>query len=776
MRTAERGLFSAVFLGESLRLREHLGQLNDIAITGRPDALRCSPTSRRAPATSASSRRSTRRTRTPSSSRGGSRRSTCSAAVGRAGTSSRRTTRGPGRTSAAAATWTRGTATPTPRSTSPRCRRSGTGSRRTRSPRTRRPVVGRRRRRVAGGPRAAGSTTSTAAPVGAAQPAGPDGLLPGRRLRRGPRLRRPPRRGRVHAPRRGARTASRSRPTCDVGRASYGRPGDDIKVFPGAFLVVARDGRRGAGQGAPLPRLPAQRPAHPAGRRVRVGPRPEPTSSTSTATCRRAGPSVPEQTVANGVVNRPTTRCARRRSGASWPRSAGFTVRQLVHHLTAGPRFVGSRRHGRRPARAPGPVRRVRRAERRAQRVPRRPGRRRRPARARRCRTAASTRRRTPGRRCARTWACRSRSVGACPSARCSSPPGERALRAAHAAGGRVPQPAVGLADVPVLGADGVPQDWHVVHLGGLARGGYGLVMAEATAVSPDARITSADTGLWNETQRDAWARIVRLRARRGLVDRHPAVARGPQGRDRRAVDATGRPPRPGRRCRSTAEPHPGFAEPREATRRRPASGSSTTSRAARGSPSRPGSTSSSCRPRTASCCTASCRRSPTRATTATAARRGARRLLLEVVERVRGEIGDHAAARAGLVVRLAARRPARRRRRRASRSAPRRAPGSTSSTSRPPACCRRTCRTRPGYLVPAAPRSGRRAPPRSAWSGSSPSARQADQIVASGAADVVLVGRAALRDPQFGLRAAHQLEVADRARAWVPQIVRGAW
>ncbi|MGB4778288.1 NtaA/DmoA family FMN-dependent monooxygenase [Microbacterium sp.] len=36
---AERGLFSAIFLGESLRLREHLGRLNDIAVTGRPDAL-----------------------------------------------------------------------------------------------------------------------------------------------------------------------------------------------------------------------------------------------------------------------------------------------------------------------------------------------------------------------------------------------------------------------------------------------------------------------------------------------------------------------------------------------------------------------------------------------------------------------------------------------------------------------------------------------------------------------------------------------------------------
>ena len=39
VKDAERGLFTALFLGESLRLREHLGRLNDIAITGRPDAL-----------------------------------------------------------------------------------------------------------------------------------------------------------------------------------------------------------------------------------------------------------------------------------------------------------------------------------------------------------------------------------------------------------------------------------------------------------------------------------------------------------------------------------------------------------------------------------------------------------------------------------------------------------------------------------------------------------------------------------------------------------------
>ena len=56
---------------------------------------------------------------------------------------------------------------------------------------------------------------------------------------------------------------------------------------------------------------------------------------------------------------------------------------------------------------------------------------------------------------------------------------------------------------------DGVPTDWHLVHLGAYARGGAGLVIAEATAVVPEGRITSWDTGLWNDAQRDAWERTV---------------------------------------------------------------------------------------------------------------------------------------------------------------------------------------------------------------------------------------------------------------------------
>jgi anthraniloyl-CoA monooxygenase len=56
---------------------------------------------------------------------------------------------------------------------------------------------------------------------------------------------------------------------------------------------------------------------------------------------------------------------------------------------------------------------------------------------------------------------------------------------------------------------DGLPGDWHLVHLGARATGGAGLVFTEMTCPSPQARISPGCTGLWNETQRDAWRRIV---------------------------------------------------------------------------------------------------------------------------------------------------------------------------------------------------------------------------------------------------------------------------
>jgi anthraniloyl-CoA monooxygenase len=55
----------------------------------------------------------------------------------------------------------------------------------------------------------------------------------------------------------------------------------------------------------------------------------------------------------------------------------------------------------------------------------------------------------------------------------------------------------------------GIPGDYHLAHLGARALGGAGLVFAEMTCVSPDARITPACPGLWNDEQGRAWRRIV---------------------------------------------------------------------------------------------------------------------------------------------------------------------------------------------------------------------------------------------------------------------------
>ena len=56
---------------------------------------------------------------------------------------------------------------------------------------------------------------------------------------------------------------------------------------------------------------------------------------------------------------------------------------------------------------------------------------------------------------------------------------------------------------------DGLPGDWHLVHLGARAVGGAGLIVTEMTDVSPEGRITLGCTGLWNAAQTDAWKRIV---------------------------------------------------------------------------------------------------------------------------------------------------------------------------------------------------------------------------------------------------------------------------
>ena len=56
---------------------------------------------------------------------------------------------------------------------------------------------------------------------------------------------------------------------------------------------------------------------------------------------------------------------------------------------------------------------------------------------------------------------------------------------------------------------DGVPNEFHLVHLGSRALGGAGLVFTEMTCIAPEARITPACAGLWNAAQGAAWKRIV---------------------------------------------------------------------------------------------------------------------------------------------------------------------------------------------------------------------------------------------------------------------------
>ena len=56
---------------------------------------------------------------------------------------------------------------------------------------------------------------------------------------------------------------------------------------------------------------------------------------------------------------------------------------------------------------------------------------------------------------------------------------------------------------------DGVPQDWHLVHLGQFAQSGPGLIITEATGVEPEGRITPKCTGLYNDTTEAAWRRIL---------------------------------------------------------------------------------------------------------------------------------------------------------------------------------------------------------------------------------------------------------------------------
>lgn len=75
---------------------------------------------------------------------------------------------------------------------------------------------------------------------------------------------------------------------------------------------------------------------------------------------------------------------------------------------------------------------------------------------------------------------------------------------------------------------DGMINDWHLVHLGGLARGGAGLIMVEATGVTPEGRITPNCLGLWNDEQAAALAPAAQIIKDAGAV---PGIQIGHAGR-----------------------------------------------------------------------------------------------------------------------------------------------------------------------------------------------------------------------------------------------------
>lgn len=56
---------------------------------------------------------------------------------------------------------------------------------------------------------------------------------------------------------------------------------------------------------------------------------------------------------------------------------------------------------------------------------------------------------------------------------------------------------------------DGIVNDWHFQHLVSRAVGGFGFLLTEASAVAPEGRISPQDAGIWNDEQRVAWKRVV---------------------------------------------------------------------------------------------------------------------------------------------------------------------------------------------------------------------------------------------------------------------------
>jgi 2,4-dienoyl-CoA reductase-like NADH-dependent reductase (Old Yellow Enzyme family) len=113
---------------------------------------------------------------------------------------------------------------------------------------------------------------------------------------------------------------------------------------------------------------------------------------------------------------------------------------------------------------------------------------------------------------------------------------------------------------------DGMPNDWHLVHLGARASGGAGLVMAEATSVTPEGRITPWCTGIWSDEHIAPWKRVTDFIRSQGAVSAIQLAHAGRKASTYRSQSGSGSVPISDggwQTISSTSEAFTGFAEPR---------------------------------------------------------------------------------------------------------------------------------------------------------------------------------------------------------------------
>jgi 2,4-dienoyl-CoA reductase-like NADH-dependent reductase (Old Yellow Enzyme family) len=87
---------------------------------------------------------------------------------------------------------------------------------------------------------------------------------------------------------------------------------------------------------------------------------------------------------------------------------------------------------------------------------------------------------------------------------------------------------------------DGHPTDWHLVHLGSFARGGAGLVVQEATAVTAEGRISPWDAGIWTDAQAEDYRRITDFVRSQGAVPGVQLAHAGRKASSRRPWEGRG--------------------------------------------------------------------------------------------------------------------------------------------------------------------------------------------------------------------------------------------